>query len=149
MKNITVAIDFDEELDHIVEFAAKLFKEKNATLHVVHVYQSEAALLDFDPKLVNQLEEYEKHLQKEANAVRQAVQNLSKLGIQAHGYMKPVQRDVAAALLDFASHRNSDLIIMGTHHPGMVERMVVGSVAESVIRQAPVPVIVVPKPAKE
>jgi nucleotide-binding universal stress UspA family protein len=65
----------------------------------------------------------------------------------------PVERllaggDVAAEILRIAQDRNCDLIVMGTHGRGGVARIVLGSVAEAVVRAAPCPVVTVPRPAQ-
>ena len=54
------------------------------------------------------------------------------------------EEDTVKGLLDFAEHREADLIVMGTHGHNLVERIILGSVAEGVIRKSKVPVLVVP-----
>jgi nucleotide-binding universal stress UspA family protein len=55
-----------------------------------------------------------------------------------------VRRGVAAdQILAFLRHRRVDRVVMGTHSPGPVGKLLVGSVAEAVLRKATVPVCVV------
>jgi nucleotide-binding universal stress UspA family protein len=49
----------------------------------------------------------------------------------------------ADQILAFASERAIDRIVMGTHSPGPIGKLLVGSVAEAVLRSAPVPVFIV------
>ena len=49
----------------------------------------------------------------------------------------------AAEIVRFASEHDTDLIVMGTHGRGVVGHMVMGSVAEKVVRTAPCPVLTV------
>lgn len=49
----------------------------------------------------------------------------------------------ASAIVDFAREHAIDLIVMGTHGRGAMLRMMLGSVAEHVVRTAPCPVMVV------
>ena len=49
----------------------------------------------------------------------------------------------AAEIVRFASEHDTDLIVMGTHGRGLVGHMVMGSVAEKVVRTAPCPVLTV------
>jgi nucleotide-binding universal stress UspA family protein len=49
----------------------------------------------------------------------------------------------ADAILDFAKNAKIDLIVMGTHGRRAVERLVLGSVAERVVRSSPCPVLTV------
>ncbi len=50
-------------------------------------------------------------------------------------------------IVRFARERGADLIAMGTHGYGGVKRLLLGSVADHVVRQAACPVLVVPKRA--
>jgi nucleotide-binding universal stress UspA family protein len=52
--------------------------------------------------------------------------------------------DVSNALLAVARARAVDLIVVGTHGAGGLERLILGSVADKVIRGASQPVLVVP-----
>lgn len=50
--------------------------------------------------------------------------------------------DVAAAIVGYAKDHGCDLIVISTHGRGGLSRLVFGSVAENVVRQAPCPVLV-------
>jgi len=47
-------------------------------------------------------------------------------------------------IVDYARERACDTIVMGTHGRGGIDRLLLGSVAERVVRAAPVPVVTVP-----
>lgn len=53
----------------------------------------------------------------------------------------------AAEILTVAADVAADLIVMGTHGRGGLSRLVLGSVAESVMRKAPCPVLTARAPA--
>jgi nucleotide-binding universal stress UspA family protein len=57
-----------------------------------------------------------------------------------------VGADVARQLLGIAETYNADLIVMGTHGRGGVKRLVLGSVADYVVRHASCPVVTVRRP---
>lgn len=46
-------------------------------------------------------------------------------------------------ILDYAKRQDADIIIMGSHGRRGLKRMILGSVAEHVVRRAPCPVLVV------
>lgn len=52
----------------------------------------------------------------------------------------------SAQIVELASDEHADLVIMGTHGRGGVSRVLLGSVADRVIRTAPCPVLTVRKP---
>lgn len=49
----------------------------------------------------------------------------------------------ARAILDAAREAGADLIVIGTHSRGGIERLILGSTAEAVLREAPCPVLTV------
>jgi nucleotide-binding universal stress UspA family protein len=55
----------------------------------------------------------------------------------------------ASALVGFAEEKNVDLIVMGTHGRTGLKRILMGSVAEAVVRSAPCPVLTYRQPAKK
>lgn len=64
----------------------------------------------------------------------------------------PVERrllagDPADAIIRLAESENIDLIVMGTHGRRGLRRLLMGSVAEAVVRAAPCPVLTVKQPA--
>jgi nucleotide-binding universal stress UspA family protein len=58
-------------------------------------------------------------------------------------------RGVGEQILDLARATGADLIVVGTHGARGVERMLLGSVADKVIRGATQPVLVVPTRREE
>ena len=55
----------------------------------------------------------------------------------------------AEGILNCAKEFNADLIVLGTHSRTGLDRLIMGSVAEHVVRHSPVPVLVVPFPHGE
>ena len=55
----------------------------------------------------------------------------------------------AEEIVQYADEHAIDLIVMGTHGREGVMRVVLGSVAESVVRRAPCPVLTVRRPERE
>ena len=154
MKNIVVAVDFDEEVNDVIEIAASLATNSDAELSVVHIFQPEPESPPLTPYvysgtadrgLVENPDVHEKILQSEKKRVRELVGDLHKKGVKAAGYMKPADGSIPDSILAFARKQASDLLIIGTHRPGRIERWVVGSNAEAVIRKSTIPVLVVPR----
>ena len=49
-------------------------------------------------------------------------------------------------ILRYAKEQQIDLIVMGTHGRGAVSHLLIGSVAENVVRKAPCPVLTIRHP---
>lgn len=52
-----------------------------------------------------------------------------------------------AAIVEYAEDRDADLLVMGTHGRTGIDRLLLGSVAEKVVRSSDVPVLTVRTPA--
>ena len=149
MKKIVLAIEFDEELDDIINFTVDLLQDRESEVFVVHAYESDLAVVDYAaPYLVDTIEMHEERLQEQSKAVKEIVHALGEKGVRAHGFMKPINKNVPNSILEFAEEKEAELIIVGTHHPNRVERLVLGSVAEKTIRKSSIPVMVVPRKTK-
>ena len=48
-------------------------------------------------------------------------------------------------ILEFAEEHDASLIVIGSHRPGRLERLVLGSVSEAVLHKAQIPVLIVPR----
>jgi nucleotide-binding universal stress UspA family protein len=47
-------------------------------------------------------------------------------------------------IIGFVNDEHADLLVIGTHRPGRIERALLGSVSDAVVRQSKVPVLVIP-----
>ena len=138
-RNILVPIDLEDSaaqvLDYVVALAAKL----DASLHVLHVVPW--PLLGAEvPIAVTEtaMDDIMKHKQKVFDELVAAHANKVPLGA---AMLK--KGDARTAILAVAEELGPDLIVMGTHGRRGVSRLVLGSVAESVARAAPCPVLLV------
>jgi nucleotide-binding universal stress UspA family protein len=52
--------------------------------------------------------------------------------------------DFADAILKAAASRHADMIVLGTHSRRGLDKILLGSVAESVVRHTPIPVFIIP-----
>ena len=76
--------------------------------------------------------------------LQQAVAKAVAAGCTAESLLiPPSQRRVAEMIVDSASQWNADLIVIGTHGRRGVERLLVGSVAENLVRLATTSVMLV------
>ncbi len=79
--------------------------------------------------------------------LRQMVSHHATKGIQAE--MAVHKGFVPDSILAFAQNQHADLIVMGTHGRRGLDRLVMGSVTEHVLRRAPCPVLAVRRPSHD
>lgn len=146
MKNIAVGIDFSDLAEPVMDHATKLAKALHAHLHLVHIYAPEPDFVGYAEYAYPGVDEREEELREEKNKIREWIDKLKSKGVDASGYMR--EGDTVHGLLEFAEKREASMVVIGTHGRGFVERMLLGSVAEGVIRHATLPVVVVPSRKK-
>jgi nucleotide-binding universal stress UspA family protein len=148
IENVLVATDFGEASAAALSYGREIARTFGAKLHVLHVVENpmvwmgpESAGID----LVNLRVELEATAQKQLDRLVTAEdrEQLAATTIVRTG------RSPALEIANQARHANSDIIVLGTHGRTAVTHMLMGSVAEKVVRIAPCPVLTVRHPEHE
>ena len=141
LKNILVATDFGDASAAALAYGRELARTFDATLHVLHVADDVYMRLGGDA-YVGVLPELQKDIEASAN------KQLDDLLVNNDA--RPViKRAVvtsaatAVAIVQYARDLEIDLIIVGTHGRGAMAHLLMGSVAERVVRTAHCPVLTV------
>lgn len=143
IQNILVPSDFSECSDEAIRYGFELAHKFDATLHLLHVIQDPMTMPWAAEGLAVPMLEVLGPWQQEAEA------RLTALVPPADRGRVRVSSTVASPypeILRFAEHENIDLIVMGTHGRGGVSHLLLGSIAEKVVRRAPCPVLTVRAP---
>jgi nucleotide-binding universal stress UspA family protein len=147
-KNILVAIDGSSTSNRGFKQALKLAKEQGATLHVLHVIDETPVITGYDGAgymTQSVIEQFSEGLRKDGTrilakaeaAAEKEGQQVRTVLLDAHG------TGVAHCILAQARKAKADLIVLGTHGRRGLRRLVMGSDAEAVVREATVPVLLV------
>lgn len=141
-RRIGCAVDFSEASRAGLESAATLAARPGAELFVIHVSEERAAPgpapLLAPPPVSARAEKHGPEL--EAWALE-----AERLGAAAVRSVL-VRGRAAAAIVRLAEEERLDLLVVASHGHGGLRRLVLGSVAEEVVRAAPCPVLVVRAP---
>lgn len=157
--------DFSEHSEVAFRVASALARDYNARLILLHVISPSMAIYGGKPasamtgpaaeeakKCLRELERSHWRLPcSAAFLVEEAKQSLRKMEERTHHIrveLLVLQGDPADMILRAAEETHSDMIVMGTQGRTALSRLLLGSVAESVIRKAPCPVLTA-KPAPE
>jgi nucleotide-binding universal stress UspA family protein len=140
LKKVLVATDFSPPSDAALAYGRALARTFGASLTLLHVVENyflrptaSAPYMDQEARtrmLDDQLTDEDRR----------------QLGARA---VLEISDEPADAIAGFAKAQKIDLIVMGTHGRSGLERLLVGSVAEHVIRTAPCPVLTVRHPEHE
>ena len=135
-RKILVPVDFSQQSRAALEYAAALAKGSDAQLLIVHVVDLSVQNIEgLDP--LNAMEGLDAvlHDVKPTNSVIPCSHRLLE--------GEPVQ-----AILNVAKEEDVEMIVMGTHGRSGINRMLMGSVAEAVVRKATCPVLTLRHPAE-
>jgi nucleotide-binding universal stress UspA family protein len=133
--------DFSDYSDHAFRLACMLARDYGARLVVLHVATPPTivygeGIVPPDPELV----------------YREARERLNRLevpGADVHAERRFEEGDPATEILRVAKDINADLIVMGTHGRTGLGRLLMGSVAEQVVRRALCSVLTVKTPLQQ
>jgi nucleotide-binding universal stress UspA family protein len=141
--SILYPTDFSKCASHALPHTLHLARQYSAEIHLLHAL----VLHEADPgnaahRLPN-MEELYQILEEHAREQMQAA-------VEEHGGLKIQQAQLrgisaAATILEYAAENEIDLVVMGTHGRRGLRRLLLGSVAEEVVRLAPCPVLTVPE----
>ncbi len=144
IRRILYATDFSRHGSHAFRYAITLAKHFQAKLIIVHAI-SLPPTIPADPTGGVALTDYFEELEEESKArLQEMLQQAKNHGVEA----ETVLADGAAhkAVLQEARRLASDLVVVGTHGRRGVEHLLLGSTAEKIVRQSPIPVLVVRHP---
>jgi nucleotide-binding universal stress UspA family protein len=140
-KNILFPIDFSECSESVFPYAIDMAQRLGAKLHLLFVARDISYLEAIDVAsqvLVDTLAEVTRAGQKRMKQFCE--KNLSDF---PNYEAKVVGGDAADEILKFADRQGIDLIVMGTHGRKGLDRILIGSVADRVIKNAAMPVLTV------
>jgi nucleotide-binding universal stress UspA family protein len=139
LQTILHPTDFSERSEYALHLACTLAREQDARLILLHVWSPPLVPVaagpvpvrgeDFSPvPLERQL--HDLHLPEPVPRVERRLE----------------QGDAAREIVRLAQETRCDLIVIGTHGRTGLDRLLMGSVAEQVVRKAPCPVLAVKTP---
>lgn len=140
IKKILCPVDFSEFTGDTVKYAAAFAKKFEAEIHLLHVVPN-----------INYYTPYESFLTPEnlvaieGNIKKEAEKDFAKLVKKIDGPTKTALRHGVAfvEIIGYINDEKIDLVIIGTHGRSGIEHILIGSVAEKVVRKSPCPVLTV------
>jgi universal stress protein A len=123
--------DFSDAAQYAFDYADRLAQELGAEIVVAHAFDKPAEL-----KITSQTKPSDPHEREQLDAIRSTFPQ-SRIVRAMHA------GSPGEVICWMAAHYQCDLIVMGTHGRGGLKHLVLGSVAEYVMRHAPCPVLTV------
>lgn len=145
-RRILVPIDFSSCAREALQYALALAGAQDAAVYVLHVYTLDEYFA-YDPAVDSATAVVQQQLiQENRKCAQQMLQHLIE-ELEGNGTVAEVKLTesmaIAPAIIKYAREYEADWIVMGTHGWRGVKHMVLGSVAEEVMRDAPCPVLLI------
>ena len=144
MKTIVAAVDFSDVTDTVLEQSVAMARAFGADLHLVHALPPgpDYGLYGFSPA--------EFPVAPPDDRLRAASE--SRLAELANGIDLPAGKVNTAVLLSspvdgilgYCREKNADLLVLGAHGHGFISALLLGSVAQGIVRRAELPTLVIP-----
>jgi nucleotide-binding universal stress UspA family protein len=149
LKQILVPTDFSMASDSALRYGKALAETFGSTVHLLHVVEETPVYPWASPEGILPLplpawDEMEKQVREQlTKQLTDAEQRLF------HAELATLPGNPFVEIVRYAKEHTIDLIVIGTHGRGPVAHMLLGSVAEKVVRKAPCPVLTVRSPEHE
>jgi len=146
---VLVPTDFSAASDSALTYARSLARQFGASINLVHVFEdpftSGAFVGDGTVMMPLDLRQSLENLAQEQLASRHA-EHIGTLPLSSTDLLmgSPARR-----IVEHAEETNADLIVMGTHGRSGLGHLLLGSVAEKVVRTARCPVLTAREPAPQ
>ncbi|ACY12968.1 universal stress protein [Haliangium ochraceum] len=151
LASIAVGVDFSEESNVALEQALHLAKTHDTQLTLVHVGALPPHTVEVPESLRPTLTEYERILNQHLDEDRNRLAEL-RVSCEARGFKNVTTQVVDdhpdQGLCQAADQLSADLLVVGTHGRTGVKRLIMGSVAERVVRLSERPVLVARSPVE-
>ena len=140
-KQILCPVDFSEHGRYALIVASSLANESGGKLHLVHVHQPPMAVDAGFAGFIPELTDYE--------SLRNQLQGILPTDVDVPYEHHLMVGFPSTELTKYAAKHNIDVIVMGTHGRTFLAHLLMGSVAEEVVRDAPCPVLTLKVPEEK
>ncbi len=151
LKQILVATDFSEPSNAALAYGRELARNFGATLHVLNVVDDLGSRLATNGPVYFDLGQLQSEVEASALAQLNALLSDEDRRVLHAKAVVLTSPSPAHAITSYARDTmpRIDMIVMGTHGRGGMAHVLMGSVAERVVRTAPCPVLAVRQPEHE
>jgi nucleotide-binding universal stress UspA family protein len=149
MKKILIALDYNPSAQKVAEFGHKLAASMNAKTILLHVVSDATyySSLKYSPIMgfASFNDAIETNSEEELRAMAQQYLDKSKKHLNDPKIETIVRNgSFAETILSTAKELKADIIVMGTHSRRGLEKILIGSVAENVLHNSSIPVLIIP-----
>jgi nucleotide-binding universal stress UspA family protein len=137
---IVLPVDFSEHSARATEMAGDLAKELGANIHVIHVIEMPAmAMTPYDIGIPTTF--FQEVREAAKRKLAELKEGLERRGLSVESHL--AEAPATVAIQELVEEVGADLVVMGTRGNTGLKHVLLGSVAERVLRHVPCPVLTV------
>ena len=151
MKKVLIALDYDPSAQKIAESGYALAQSMNAEITLLHVVSEPNYYATVGVSPITGLDD-------QINVVPLNMDSMDDLKAEAHKYLNRMKTHLGGesihtsvqegeaedAILGSAKSLNADIIVIGSHSRRWIDNILMGSVAEKVLKNTKVPLYIIP-----
>lgn len=151
MKKVLIAIDYNPTAQNIAKKGYDLAKSMNAQVILLHVVADYTYYSSLDYSPIMGFDSFSNLGVLQTNTIVDLQNAAHDYLDKTKGYLEDssIQTivkdgDFGQAIVDAAKELDVDVIVLGSHSRRGLEKILMGSVAEKVLRNSPVPLFIIP-----
>lgn len=148
MKKICIALDTSPSAEKVAKIGYEYAEAINAEVKLIHVVYDAAAytysydsIMNYDGFLIQQNKEIVESLENES---KQFLETTARYLGEPDLKFEVLEGLAEEEILRFAEEWKADLIVLGTHSHSLLENVLLGNVATSIVKHSKIPLLVVP-----
>lgn len=151
MKHVLIALDYDPTAQLIAETGYKLAKQLQASVTLLHVvandvyystraYSPIMGFAGFTPAEPAEFTDNSHLLEAAHNYLNTSRAHIGDSSIQ----IMVKEGDFASTILQVADDVHASILVLGSHSRRWLEKVIMGSVTEQVLKSAKIPLLIIP-----
>lgn len=142
MQNILVAIDFEDQVNLLLDYASKMAKAFNSKIWLMHITAPEPDFVGYDVGPQYLRFERAEELKKEHRMIHGFANMLKAKGFDVEALV--IQGTAIEQIIEESKKLKADLLITGQHEHTFLYNALFGNTSAKIIRNSRIPVLVVP-----
>ncbi len=147
VKTILAPIDFSDVTGDVIQTAGQIAKAFHASLYLLHVAPPDPYFVGYERGPQTVRDSVAQEIRKGQYYLQEVEAEAKDMGVDVHALQ--VQGATLEKILKESERLKADLIVLGSHGRGALQKLLVGSVVEGILRKAPCPVLIVPSFGKK
>lgn len=144
MREVLACVDFSDAMEPVVAEAAVLARAQGGRLHLLHVAADEPVIAGYDKDEISPYTRDDRagELLDEHHQLRDLAERLTAEGLDVEPLV--AMGPTIDKILEEADRADAGYIVVGSHGHSGLHHLLLGNVAESLVKRSTRPVVIVP-----